>query len=370
MKINPEHAARRVNSPRDKSFKAIDLFSGCGGLTTGLRMAEFNVVGAVEMADLAVKTYRANHPGVEMWDKDIAEVSTKAVMKKLGLKRGELDLLAGCPPCQGFSRLRTRNGKRRMDHPQNQLVEEFFRFVKGLLPKAIMMENVPGLEDYHRFKHFCRGLHQLGYGFVRHQVKNAADYGVPQRRLRLILLASRMGEIEFAPANPNSKTVRDAIALLPSPGSSGDQAHDMKENRSSRIQAMIEAIPLNGGSRSDLPEDLQLSCHRKLKLQCKGGGFKDIYGRMAWDKVSPTITGGCFNPSKGRFLHPTENRAITMREASILQGFPSDYRFPNVSNKEDVALMIGNALPPPFIAAHAREVVKALERPRPVTGTI
>jgi len=117
---------------------------------------------------------------------------------------------------------------------------------------------------------------------------------------------------------------------------------------------MIRHIPKNGGIRRDLPSEFQLKCHQRCN------GFKDVYGRMAWDDVAPTITGGCFNPSKGRFLHPEEDRAITMREAALLQGFPKLYKFPTIDNKSAVALMIGNALPPPFITAHAKCVKTAL----------
>ena len=345
---------------RPKPPTAIDLFSGCGGLSEGLRQAKFNVIGAVEYEALAVETYRANHRCVEVWAEDITKVSIGTVLAKLKLKRGELDLLAGCPPCQGFSRLRTRNGSCSMDHPQNLLINEFLRFVDGLFPKTIMMENVPGLQSHRCFKDFRAGLTKLGYNSVQCEVKNAAHYGVPQRRRRLILLASRIGDVAFADPELKFKTVKEAISMLPPAGKSGDKLHDLKEKRSPNIQARIKSIPLDGGSRKDLGEEHQLDCHRNLKQQLKVNGFSDIYGRMAWEKVSPTITGGCFNPSKGRFLHPSEHRAITLREASILQGFPRRYRFPNVSNKGDVALMIGNALPPPFIAAHALKIKDTL----------
>ena len=117
----------------------------------------------------------------------------------------------------------------------------------------------------------------------------------------------------------------------------------------------IQRIPQDGGSRTDLPLEDQLECHKRCN------GFKDVYGRMAWRKVSPTITSGCFNPSKGRFLHPEENRAITMREAALLQGFPGDYKFPKATSKSSLAMMIGNALPPPFIAAHAKVIHDTLQ---------
>lgn len=130
--------------------------------------------------------------------------------------------------------------------------------------------------------------------------------------------------------------------------------HDMPEHRTPKVMAIIKQIPKNGGSRRDLPDHLQLECHKRCN------GFKDVYGRMAWNDVAPTITSGCFNPSKGRFLHPEEDRAITLREAALLQGFPRRYKFP-INNKSAVALMIGNALPPPFIAAHGKSIREALQ---------
>jgi len=170
----------------------------------------------------------------------------------------------------------------------------------------------------------------------------------------LIYLAGLGMEIPFAEKNGRQKTVKEAIGGLPKARQSGDPVHDMPENRTSKVLEIIRLIPKDGGSRRDLPEEFQLECHKRCS------GFKDVYGRMAWNDVAPTITGGCFNPSKGRFLHPEEDRAITMREAALLQGFPRRYRFPATDNKSAVALMIGNALPPPFIAAHARVVRKAL----------
>ncbi len=325
---------------------AIDLFSGCGGLTLGLKQAGFDVRGAVEIDALAVETYRANHPEVEVWDKDVRKVSPRSVMRKLGLKKGELDLLSGCPPCQGFSTVRTRNGKRRPRDERNELLLEFLRFVEAMRPKAVMMENVPRLAGTRLFREFRSRLRKLGYE-GEHRVLNAADYGVPQRRRRLIYLASAVGGIAFAEASKKRVTVRDAIDGLPKAGASGDPIHDFGESRTAEVIALIRSIPKDGGSRSDLGEERQLECHRKCD------GFKDIYGRMAWDGVAPTITGGCFNPSKGRFLHPKENRAITMREAALLQGFPRRYKFPNAGSKTAVAEMIGNALPPAFVRRQA-----------------
>jgi len=326
---------------KDKRPKAIDLFCGCGGLTLGLKQAGFDVVGAVEIDNLAVETYKANHPEVHVWEEDIQGLMVAKVKRKLGLKKGELELLAGCPPCQGFSTMRTLNGGYEIYDERNNLVSEFLRFVEGLEPKTVMMENVPGLADDKRFRKFCRKLKKLGY-VLNHAVLDAADYGVPQRRKRLILLGGKGRKIEFAKKTAR-KTVADAIRGMKPAGKSGDALHDLPERRTPRIKRLIRKIPKDGGSRKDLGKRGQLKCHKKCD------GFKDVYGRMAWDKVAPTITSGCTNPSKGRFLHPEEDRAVTLREAALLQSFPEDYSFNEEIGKGKVAEMIGNALPPKFI---------------------
>ena len=294
-----------------------------------------------------METYRANHPEVRIWEEDIRGVQATVVLDELGLESGELDLLAGCPPCQGFSAMRTQNGHLDIQDDRNDLVFEFLRFVEGLRPRAIMMENVPALADDERFTTLCKRFRDLGY-HPKYGILNAMHYGVPQRRRRLVLLACLDTLVGFASPADSVSTVRDAIHDLPAAGDSGDPPHDLRENRTQRIRELIAAIPKDGGSRTALPDSLQLKCHKKCN------GYKDVYGRMAWDKPAPTITGGCFNPSKGRFLHPEENRAITMREAALLQSFPADYTFPNCRSKSALALLIGNALPPEFIRRHAQ----------------
>lgn len=331
---------------RPKKPRAIDLFCGCGGMTLGLRQAGFKVVGAIDIEPAAVKTYKANHRDVHVWQSDISDLSGQEILDTVGMKRGEIDLLGGCPPCQGFSTLTTLNGSRSGNDIRNDLVNEFARLTGELFPRAIMMENVPGLASDYRFKQLLDVVKKWGYQ-TTWEVRNAADHGVPQRRRRLILMASRVGKISLPDPLPNRRTVFDAIGCLPKAGASGDTIHDLAERRTKKIQERIAAIPHDGGSRRDLPKRLRLKCHEECN------GFKDVYGRMAWQKVSPTITSGCFNPSKGRFLHPEENRAITMREASLLQSFPMDYKFPVSSSKTALALMIGNALPPEFIRQHA-----------------
>lgn len=337
----------------DEKPTAVDLFCGCGGLTAGLKQAGFRVLGAVDADPLSVKTYKANHRDVKVWETDICGLEPAELIEELGLKEGELDLLAGCPPCQGFSTMRTLNGSVRVEDSRNDLLLEFQRFMEAFRPRAVMLENVPGLADDKRFASFIRKMKRLGY-LGDHRVLDAGHYGVPQRRRRLIYLAGYGTEIPFARKARNLKTVKDAIGGLPKAGKSGDPVHDIPERRTPKVMDIIRRIPKDGGSRTDLPEEFQLDCHKRCN------GFKDVYGRMSWDDVAPTITSGCFNPSKGRFLHPEENRAITMREAALLQGFPRRYKFPSTDNKTAIALMIGNALPPPFIAAHARSIRKIL----------
>lgn len=325
---------------------AIDLFSGCGGLTAGLAMSGYDVIAAVEIDRKALETYTLNHPSVRLYGDDIRSLSPEKMLCELGLQVGQLDLLAGCPPCQSFSRLRKLNRAKALADPRNALIEDFTRFALAMRPKQIMMENVPGLSLHHRFNKMLTAFKRGGYK-VLWEILDVQDFGVPQRRKRLIVSASRINAPAMAAPSLIRKSVRNALEGLGEPGLSGDAIHDIKERRSEKVSEIIKHIPQDGGSRSQLPDYLQLDCHKRTS------GFSDVYGRMSWDKPSPTITSGCHNPSKGRFLHPVENRTITLREAAVLQGFPKDYIFVPAHGKEAIALMIGNALPPPFIAAHA-----------------
>lgn len=332
-----------------REFTAIDLFSGCGGLTLGLKQAGFRVLAAIEIDKTANEAFSKNHREVLLKRRNISRIPVWSIRDELKLSPGELDLLAGCPPCQGFSVLRTQNGARSAEDKRNYLIYEMLRFARVLRPTAIMMENVPKLRDHPSFEDFCETLSLLGYR-VAWAVKDAARYGIPQRRKRLILLAGFGFEIPFAPELGDLVTVRSTIEGLKAAGTSGDELHDLPENRAAHVRQLIRDIPKDGGSRRDLPDERQLGCHQRQD------GFHDIYGRMAWDDVAPTITSGCHNPSKGRFLHPVEDRAITLREAALLQGFPREYQFPVSAGKEAIALMIGNAFPPEFIRRHALSI--------------
>lgn len=347
--------ATRKDSKIRAAPTAIDLFCGAGGLTVGLKQAGFRVLGAVEIDATAAATYRRNHRKPVLWSNDIRQLTAIAVMRALKLKPGELDLLAGCPPCQGFSTMRTLNKGSSVKDSRNDLVFDFLRFVRVLKPKTVMLENVPGLASDKRLLRFKKALSSLGYSYET-RIVNAADYGVPQRRRRLLLLASQIDALIVPGPRANPPTVREAIGSLPRAGKSNDPLHDLGEHRAPHVRALIARIPKDGGSRTALPNREQLDCHKQTD------GFFDVYGRMAWSDVAPTITSGCTNPSKGRFLHPTKNRSITLREAALLQTFPSDYYFSLERGKEHAAAMIGNALPPRMIRTFALSVKRTLKR--------
>lgn len=315
-------------------------------------MAGFDLVGALEKDPLAAKTYKINHPEVTVIEKDIRDTNPDEFETLIDAP--SIDLVAGCPPCQEFSRIKTKNGKRNSDSPEKYLINLFGEYVSHFKPKAVMLENVTGLANEECFKDFCNMLEDNGF-FVNWEIFNAADFDVPQNRKRLILIACKLGPICFASKSKNQRTVRDAIGSLEGVTTSKDPLHNYKESRSERIKKMISLIPKNGGSRRDLPPEYHLDCHKNLI------GFTDVYGRMAWDKCSPTITGGCINPSRGRFLHPIRNRAITLREASLLQGFPKNYHFCLDKGVYAAAQMIGNSFPPLLVKKHAAKLKKALD---------
>ncbi|MFU1478707.1 DNA cytosine methyltransferase [Roseovarius sp. C7] len=321
-------------------YNSIDLFAGCGGLTEGMRRAGFKTRVAVELEAEPAKAFRLNHPDAQLIQEDIRAIDMEDVKKMLD--GSPLHLLAGCPPCQGFSSVRKLNKRASVRDPRNQLVVEYFRFVEELRPQTIMMENVPGLADYYLFKKIVKQLKNIGYS-IDTQIVNVKDYGVPQSRRRLVMVGSTLGPITVAQGLKSHTTVRDTIGHLPTPEETSDPVHKIVARHSDAIRRRISLTPKNGGSRKDLPPEYTLDCHKDTAI-----GFNDVYGRLRWDTISTTITGGCLNPSKGRFLHPEQDRAITPREAALLQSFPEDYIFPVDVRKQSLALMIGNALPPAF----------------------
>jgi DNA (cytosine-5)-methyltransferase 1 len=335
-------------------FISFDLFSGAGGLTEGLRNAGFDTKFAFEINEIASKAYSMNHKNTIVITKDIRDVDMEEIKNKLnGL---DLHLLAGCPPCQGFSSIRRLNKSKPIADPRNNLINEYVRFVEYFRPCTIMMENVPWLEQDILFENAKRKLEMIGYN-IDVSIIDVKDYGIPQKRRRLVLVGSRIGLISIAKPNRGIKkiTVRDCIGKLPGPEKSNDKLHKIFPNHTPEIFGLIKDIPHDGGSRKDLGEKRQLKCHTKENI-----GFHDVYGRLRWDDYSSTITGGCLNPSKGRFLHPEQDRCISAREAALLQSFPQNYKFPTDVSKSSIALMIGNALPPKFSYYQARNIRKHL----------
>lgn len=329
------------------------------GLTAGLKRAGFKVCAAVEFDALAAATYTANHPEVVMFAKDIREISSAELIS--ASPTNNIDLIAACPPCQSFSSL---TAKYKRKDSRDELINEFARLVREIKPRTIMMENVPGLalKGSHLFNPVIQEFKDLGY-FISYRVLEVADYGVPQRRRRLVVLGCLSGEIDI-PESTHSEsgvdgklpwvTVRDAISHIPQPiplakvkNKGGPRSVGWNVSRVLAPQN-IERLRASkeGGSRTALPKHLRPACHQN------DSGFTNVYGRMSWDKPSPTITGGCTTLSKGRFGHPTRLRTISVREAAALQSFPDDYDF--ATNFIDrVCVIIGNALPPRFAESMA-----------------
>jgi len=339
------------------------------------------VLGAVEKDADAARSYVANHPKVKVFENDIREISPREMIAALKLPVGErLDLIAGCPPCQGFTRLTENNGRR---DRRNSLIREFLRFVVELKPKTCMMENVPGLltRGKHYFQELKLGLEEAGYS-VTYQVVELANYGVPQFRRRLVVLASRSGSIAIpraTHADPKNarkikrtrpwRTVRSVLSGMPTPPlrsavKAGTAKCRLRWHYARDLQPIVRKRLKhslgNGAGRSKLPAALRLACHDR-----RPDGFYDVYGAMNWDEPAPTMTSGCTNASKGRFGHPKFPRPLTAREAALLQSFPRSYKFEG-SGLESVARQIGNALPRRFAKVVGAAVYKQL---RSATGS-
>lgn len=348
----------------------VDLFCGCGGGSMGFHRAGFQAVGAVENDADAAEAFTMN-VGLTPVMKDIRDVDGDDLLNAAGLRRGDLTLLFGCPPCQSFTVLRRAAKPTDYDEQRRELIYEYLRLVEELLPRHIAFENVPGLVEgkwrtyYDNFSEILAGL---GYTFEQ-RVVDAAEYGVPQRRRRVLVIGSRVTEPslpdpthhETGNSDTGKKnrdpfiTVRDAIGHLPALASGEHDPHDEfhKARRHSELALQRLACVPEGGGRADLPEHLVLECHKNHN------GHYDIYGRMWWDRVAPTLTSGCTNVTRGRFAHPEQNRAITLREAMLLQTFDEDARL--YGGVEKMALQVGNAVPS-LLAERIGNTIKAMER--------
>jgi DNA (cytosine-5)-methyltransferase 1 len=330
----------------------IDLFSGCGGVTAGFKAAEFKVLAAVEFDRVTAQTYCLNHPEVFLYEEDIRNVSPATIMRDCKLKSGQLTVLGVCAPCQPFSKHnRFRNGDERAS-----LVLEAVRFVERLRPRFLFVENVPGLrQNPDVLDKLIGNLKELGYKASVPAIVDAVNYGVPQFRKRFILLGTDL-DIELRIPEPTHAspedaarlgkkkwlTVKDAFVglqdLNSGEASKTDPLHKARKHTLLSLER-LRHIPHNGGSRDSLPIELRLVCHRNGR----NVGYHDVYGRMDFDRPSNTLTTGCTNFTKGRFAHPTSDRAITPREAARLQTFPDSYRF--YGSYEQISAQIGNAVP-------------------------
>ena len=354
-----------VERTQPKKFDLIDLFCGVGGAASGFSDAGFDVRLGVDVDSRNTSLFSENL-GANAVPMDLFESGPEEILYAAGLSKGEADLMIGCPPCQGFSSL----GKMKSNDERNELVGRFGDIVAGVKPRFIAFENVPGIRNHPvYFIPLTRRLQRLGYK-LQYRPLDMRDYGVPQRRTRLVCVGSRDERAwrAFDPPSPTHSeipmygkkrwaTVRDAIADLPplKSGERSDIPNHEAGTHSDSIMAKIRAVPKDGGSRSDLPESMWYDCHKKGG---KAAGFKDVLGRMAWDEPSPTITTGCFNPTRGRFLHPEQDRAISIREAALLQTFPMSYKFSPY--KTVAAVQIGNALPPRFAGILGKSIYDAL----------
>ena len=345
-----------------KNIVAIDLFSGAGGTTRGLKNAGIRVVAAIEIDKWAAQTYRFNNPEVVLFESDIRNIRGEEIMDAIDLKSSDKLLLVACPPCQGFSTI----GKNDINDKRNQLTFEYLRLINELKPDFLLMENVSGITNKKNSQIFEKFINLIESEYlITYEVLNTADYGVPQTRKRLVLHGIKKdgvdGEFKIKlPTKTHSKEGEENTKRWVTAGvimdlpeiKSGEEfvgkgvynhiSNKLSEDNIKRIRYIRE----NGGNRSSLPEDLILNCHKNNK------GHGDVYGIIDISKPSVTITGGCMTYSKGRFGHPTQDRALSAREAARLQSFDDSYIF--LGNRGELAKQIGNAVPVKLAEASGR----------------
>jgi len=331
------------------------------GSSCGFKLAGFEVKAAIDKNPLATDSYKLNFPNASVLTEEVTDAGAEIIARKL-LEAGKLDcgectVLLGCPPCQGFCRL-SRDGAK---DPRNGLILTLAKIAAVIKPEFCVIENVPGLSNGVGREIFQKAIEELklaGYSNVAWQIVDAADFGVPQRRRRLLLIASRLCDVGIPnPSGHARKSVRQTIAWLPPIIAGASDPNDYlhcSPKASEKVLERIRSIPKDGGSRKSLPAELQLECHKRHS------GFCDVYGRMKWDEPAPTITTGCINVTKGRFIHPEQDRAISVREAALLQTFPRDYRF--CGTPWQVARQIGEAVPVEFARIVANHIVNLKNR--------
>ena len=330
---------------------AVDFFCGGGGMTRGLLNAGVQVLCGIDLNPACRGTYEKNNH-VRYFETDILELTPEQLLSEYPqLKHADDLLLVGCTPCQPFSILRREEFDQSgnpIPHKSVNLIVEFGRFVKALHPAHVLVENVPGLTRKGKevLDEFKAMLKEAGYKYDD-RIIYAKDYGVPQNRRRYILIASRLFSPQIpAPTYGNKdglmpyRTVRETISEYPHIGAGGEDKFIPNHKCANLKPILIERImatPHDGGSRTDWPDRLILECHKNFS------GHTDVYGRMKWDEPSPTLTVKCFSLSNGRFGHPEQDRAISLREAAALQTFADNYVF--YGSMQEIGKQIGNAVP-------------------------
>lgn len=342
------------------TFEVVDLFCGIGGLSYGLKCKGMKILAGYDLDWTCKYAYETNTGGSFNY-RDVKTIKGEEISELYSKKDNIIRVLAGCAPCQPFSSYAFKNKDK--DKEKYDLLYEFGRLVEEVKPDIVTMENVTQIVNFKLkpvLQDFIDKLHSLGYK-VDVQKVYCPDYGIPQTRKRLVLLASRYGEIELIPkthTKDNYKTVKDVIGNLP-PLLSGETDSIDPLHRCIALTPInmrrIQATPY-GGSWHNWPEDLILDCHKK-----KGGKtYGSVYGRMEWDKPAPTMTTQCTGLGNGRFGHPIQNRAISVREAALIQTFPQTYKF--FPDERDVSITvasryIGNAVPPKLGEVIAQSII-------------
>ncbi|WP_257005470.1 DNA cytosine methyltransferase [Helicobacter pullorum] len=318
-------------------------------ISYGLKQVGFDIIAGYDLDKTCKYAYEKNI-NASFITKNIKDISLQEIQEHF--KKARYRILVGCAPCQTFSQY-TQQSKQKIKNRDDEkwtLLNEFLRIIVGIQPDIISLENVPNLVKYPIFENFISILEEQGY-FIDYKIIFCPDYGIPQNRRRLVLLGSKIKEIQIIKkthCKDNYITVKDAIGFLPKiksgEQSKTDPLHIAKPLSSLNLER-IKATPKNGGSWKDWPEHLILKCHKKES----GKNFGSVYGRMKWEEPSPTMTTFCTSLGNGRFGHPEQNRAISLREASLLQTFPIDYDFidDNIGVQTTVTSRhIGNAVPP------------------------
>lgn len=346
-----------------KNTAVIDLFCGIGGLSYGFFKEGFNIVAGYDIDETCKFAFETNNKS-KFISKDIKEVKSSEVINLYKTVAPKFKVLVGCAPCQPFSSYTFKDKEK--SNGKWGLLYEFIRLIEEVKPDVVSMENVPQLLNFKKapvFEDFVNRLEELGY-HVSYKIVNCLEYGIPQRRKRLVLLASRLGPISLIPKTHTSDkyvTVKDVISALPKIEDGETCASDplhFARKLSDINKERIRSTP-QGGSWKNWPEHLVLECHKKKT----GKSYLSVYGRMKWNEPSPTITTHCIGYGNGRFGHPTQDRAISLREAALFQTFPKKYKFYNPKQGYStvaLARQLGNAVPVSLGQVIAKSIQKHL----------